>query len=194
MEKQRQYNVRLSEVLIQTLQEVARETGRDRAELVREALALYFDSELWKEEHKKNTKNASEKLSTKVADLEERVRRLEVAQSDIRDIQHTARLDISNARNTTNQATTSPVRTVGKNDEAIINQILEDHGQVSKALLSSVDLTRYGTTANPKNFWDKLRDTLKTMEARGELVAIQGANRAITYRQTVVENGARSTE
>ena len=48
MESLRQYNVRLPEELIQTLQDVAKETGRDRAELVRDALTRYFDGELKK--------------------------------------------------------------------------------------------------------------------------------------------------
>ena len=77
--------------------------------------------------------------------------------------------------------------------ESIAKQILDEYGELSMAVLRSMDLTRFGTTANPKNFWDKLRDTLKAMEAHGELVAIQGPNRAITYRRPMISEGEEST-
>ena len=106
MESLRQYNVRLPEELIQTLQGVAKETGRDRAELVRDALNRYFDGELWRDEA---TKSASLPLSAKVEDLEKRVRRLEIAQPDIQDIQTTAKRDIQTARKVIHR----PVRSSG---------------------------------------------------------------------------------
>lgn len=92
MESLRQYNVRLPEELIQTLQGVAKETGRDRAELVRDALNRYFDGELWRDETAE--RKSPLPLSEKVEDLEKRVRRLEIAQPDIQAIQTTAKTDI----------------------------------------------------------------------------------------------------
>lgn len=100
MDSLRQYNVRLPEELIQTLQDVAKETGRDRAELVRDALTRYFDGELWRDE---TTDRASLSLSAKVEDLEKRVRRLEIAQPDIQAIQPTAKQDIQTARKDTHR-------------------------------------------------------------------------------------------
>jgi len=98
MESLRQYNVRLPEELIQTLQDVAKETGRDRAELVRDALKRYFDGELWRDE---TTERSSMPLFAKVEDLEKRVRRLEIAQPAIQAIQTTAKRDIQTARKDT---------------------------------------------------------------------------------------------
>jgi len=101
MESLRQYNVRLPEELIQALQDVAKETGRDRAELVRDALKRYFDGELWRDE---TTERSSLPLFAKVEDLEERVRRLEIAQpaiQAIQAIQTTAKQDIQTARKDT---------------------------------------------------------------------------------------------
>ncbi|MDD5515465.1 MAG: ribbon-helix-helix domain-containing protein [Synergistales bacterium] len=94
----RQYNVRLPEELIQTLQDVAKETGRDRAELVRDALKRYFDGELWRDE---TPERSSLPLFAKVEDLEERVRRLEIAQPAIQAIQPTAKRDIQTDRKDT---------------------------------------------------------------------------------------------
>jgi predicted transcriptional regulator len=98
MESLRQYNVRLPEELIQTLQDVAKETGRDRAELVRDALNRYFDGELWRDE---TAERLSLPLSVKVDDLGKRVRRLEIAQPAIQAIQPTAKRDIQTARKIT---------------------------------------------------------------------------------------------
>lgn len=92
MESLRQYNVRLPEELIQTLQDVAKETGRDRAELVRDALNRYFNGGLWRDETAE--RKSPLPLSEKVEDLEKRVRRLEIAQPDIQAIQTTAKTDI----------------------------------------------------------------------------------------------------
>ena len=98
MESLRQYNVRLPEELIQALQDVAKETGRDRAELVRDALKRYFDGELWRDE---TTERSSMPLFAKVEDLEKRVRRLEIAQPAIQAIQTTAKRDIQTDRKDT---------------------------------------------------------------------------------------------
>jgi len=106
MESLRQYNVRLPEELVQTLQGVAKETGRDRAELVRDALKRYFDGELWRDE---TAERLSLPLHEKVEDLEKRVRRLEIAQPDIQDIQTTAKTDIHTAR----KAIQRPVKSSG---------------------------------------------------------------------------------
>jgi len=119
MESLRQYNVRLPEELIQTLQDVAKETGRDRAELMRDALKRYFDGELWRDE---TTERSSLPLSAKVEDLEERVQRLEVAQSAIQAIQPTAKPDIQTAR----KITYLPIKVVEPEVKPTIQRLSED--------------------------------------------------------------------
>ncbi|MDF0591892.1 ribbon-helix-helix protein, CopG family [Candidatus Methanocrinis natronophilus] len=133
MERLRQYNVRLPKELIQTLQDVAKETGRDRAELVRDAVKRYFDGELWRDE----TKEMSLPLSAKVEDLEKRVRRLEIAQSaiqdiqliaktDIQDIQPTAKRDIQTARKVTHPPIKATEPKVEPESKPPIQRLSED--------------------------------------------------------------------
>jgi len=123
LESLRQYNVRLPEELIQTLQDVAKETGRDRAELVRDALNRYFDGELWRDE---TAERSSLPLSEKVEDLEKRVRRLEIAQPDIQAIQTTAKPDIQAARTATHQPFKSVKPDVKTEIKPTIQRLSED--------------------------------------------------------------------
>jgi len=124
MESLRQYNVRLPEELIQTLQGVAKETGRDRAELVRDALNRYFDGELWRDETAE--RKSPLPLSEKVEDLEKRVRRLEIAQPDIQAIQTTAKPDIQAARTATHQPFKSVKPDVKTEIKPTIQRLSED--------------------------------------------------------------------
>lgn len=67
----RQYNVRLPEETIQRVQSTSNETGRNRADLIRDAIDYYLDNELWKAEGNEHVADSIASLAQRIAALEE---------------------------------------------------------------------------------------------------------------------------
>lgn len=173
-----QVNVRLPKDLVKQMNE----TGLRKGVLIKDAIEIYLDNELWVVGSSKSIANAIKEIDRRLSILENDSKILENRHTGLE--KAIKKLQSVSIATTENVARPVAPMVAGKKDyEVVVNQILDDLGEVSRSALEGVDLTHYGTSGNAKNFLDKLRPALKAMEVRGELVSSTGEHGAITWQR-----------
>jgi len=174
----KQVNVRLEEGDLKRIHN----TGISQSDLIRDAVTYYLDNELWLSGAKDTVAVCIQTLSKRIAELENKVKEFENAPQTYSKMGYTAPQTHPTCIQPTSNAYVA--QQGGRDYEAIINQILDDLGEVSKATLESTNLTNYGTFGGVKSFLDKLRPMLRVMTEGGDLIESTGAHGAKIWKRS----------